>query len=122
MNLFLPEVLAVRHVEENEHSAQFVIDLLVPPALAHFPGHFPGMPILPGVVQLDWAVRFAREHLAPNGKFTMMENIKFLALVLPDARVQLTLKRDAENTRIEFSYATSQRKCSSGRIVFGRHE
>jgi 3-hydroxymyristoyl/3-hydroxydecanoyl-(acyl carrier protein) dehydratase len=36
--------------------------LRVPPTLEHFRGHFPGFPILPGVVQLDWAVRFGRLH------------------------------------------------------------
>lgn len=116
-SLLQPEVLAVRPVGDT--GDQVIIDLHVPVALAHFPGHFPGLPILPGVVQIDWAVRYAREHLALSGQFTALENIKFLALVLPDARLELALKWNAENTRLEFSFATSQRKYSSGRIVFG---
>jgi 3-hydroxymyristoyl/3-hydroxydecanoyl-(acyl carrier protein) dehydratase len=78
------------------------------------------MAVLPGVVQIDWAVHFAREHFALTSKFTMMENIKFQALILPDARLELALLwTDAAKESFEFSFATSQRKYSSGRIVFG---
>jgi len=111
-----PEVLAVRST--GEAGDQVVLDLHVGPALAHFSGHFPGQAILPGVVQIDWAVRYARQHLALGGQFTALENIKFLALVLPDARLELTLKWNAANARLEFLFASSERKYSSGRIVF----
>lgn len=119
MSRLLPDVLAVRRDEPDAATVRLVVDLSVPSALAHFSGHFPGLPILPGVVQVDWAVRLASEHLAVSGDFSMLENVKFQALVLPDARLALTLAWDADNRRLEFAYATSQRKYSSGRIVFG---
>lgn len=118
--VLLPEVQAVRVLGETGDAV--VLDLHVPPGLTHFSGHYPGQPILPGVVQIDWAVRYAREHLALSGQFTALENIKFLALVLPDAQLELTLKWEAAKTRLEFSFATSERKHSSGRIVFGGGE
>lgn len=111
------QVLAVR--QSDGAPPQVVIDLHVPPGLAHFAGHFPELPILPGVVQIDWAIRQAREHLPLRGQFVALENIKFLALVLPDAQLELTLKWDDEHTRLAFTFANSQRQCSSGRIVFG---
>ncbi len=116
MSRLLPEVLAVRRSAGN--SEQIALDLLVPADIVHFSGHFPGMAILPGVVQIDWAVRFTREYLMLSGEFSMMENIKFQALVLPDARLELTLTLDAAKGRLEFSFASSQRKHSTGRIVF----
>jgi 3-hydroxymyristoyl/3-hydroxydecanoyl-(acyl carrier protein) dehydratase len=121
MNQLLPRVLAARPRDENSPPRHIVLDLHVPPELAHFAGHFPGLPILPGVVQLDWAVRFAREHLAVTGEFTRVENLKFLALVLPDARLQLELRLDAAGDRFEFSFAGAERKYSSGRVLFGAH-
>lgn len=117
MTLLQPEVLAVRRGDQD--SEQVILDLHVPAGLAHFPGHFPGLPILPGVVQVDWAVRHAREHFALTGGFTALENVKFQALVLPDAQLELTLTWDAGKSRLEFVFATRQRKYSSGRIVFG---
>ncbi|MBS1228773.1 MAG: AMP-dependent synthetase and ligase [Proteobacteria bacterium] len=110
------QVLAVR--EPCGARRQVVIDLLVPRELAHFAGHFPDLPILPGVVQIDWAIRHAREHLPLRGQFTALENIKFQALVLPDTQLELTLTWDDENARLDFIFANSQRRCSSGRIVF----
>lgn len=115
MNSLLPELLALRPRDEDD---ALTMDLHVPPELAHFPGHFPGIPILPGVVQIDWAIRLARQHLNVQGEFESMENIKFQALVLPDARLTLVLTWNAVRRQLDFSYANSQRKYSTGRIVF----
>ncbi len=129
MNPLLPDVLAVRRecnesneLDERGANARIVIELHVPPALAHFPGHFPGLPILPGVVQIDWAVRLARLHLpgcCAGRRFSALEGVKFQALVLPDARLELALFWNAAKDRLEFSYSNGQRKCSTGRLVFG---
>jgi 3-hydroxymyristoyl/3-hydroxydecanoyl-(acyl carrier protein) dehydratase len=113
----LPEVLSVRR--DTDIDGQILIDLHIPTDIVHFPGHFPGLAILPGVVQIDWAVRLARLHLPIDGQFTQMENIKFQSLILPDARVVLTLNWIPEKRRLEFSFSTSLRKHSSGRVIFG---
>jgi 3-hydroxymyristoyl/3-hydroxydecanoyl-(acyl carrier protein) dehydratase len=121
MNQLLPHVLAARPRDANSPSRHIVLDLHVPPELDHFAGHFPGLPILPGVVQLDWAIRFAREHLAVTGEFTRVENLKFLALVQPGAQLQLELRLDPAGDRFEFSFSGATRKHSSGRVLFGAH-
>lgn len=110
-----PKILAIRRNPEGDHVQ---LDLLISPSIGHFAGHFPDLPILPGVVQLDWAARYAREYLALSGEFSALENLKFLALVLPEARLQLSLKWDEETKRLDFSYMGGQRKYSQGRIVF----
>jgi len=110
-----PDILAVTHGGD----ASVVLDMLVPASLVHFSGHFPEMPILPGVTQVDWAVRFASQHLPLDGRFSSLENVKFLALIFPDTRLELSLKWNASARRLDFSYANSRRKFSSGRVVFG---
>jgi acyl-coenzyme A synthetase/AMP-(fatty) acid ligase/3-hydroxymyristoyl/3-hydroxydecanoyl-(acyl carrier protein) dehydratase len=112
----LPAVMAVH----RGSAAAVTLDLHVPRQLLHFAGHFPGLPILPGVVQVDWALRLARRHFAWDAclpRFSALEKLKFHSPVLPDARLQLQLHWDAASGRIDFLYLTPQRKHASGRIV-----
>ena len=90
--------------------------LRVPPALEHFKGHFPGFPILPGIVQLDWAVRLGRLHFQGLEASTGVDNFKCQALVFPGAGLTLELRRD--ETGLHFRYSDAQRTYSSGKILF----
>ena len=90
--------------------------LRVPPALEHFKGHFPGFPILPGIVQLDWAVRLGRLHFAGLEASSGVDNFKCQALVFPGAELTLELRRD--ETGLHFRYSDAQRTYSSGKILF----
>jgi len=110
----LPEILA-----ERAGPGGVELDLRVPPDLEYFAGHFPGLPILPGVVQIDWSVRLGRARLPVRGDFAAAEQVKFLAVVRPEARLTLTLELKAENTRMNFTYAGKDRRYSSGTLVFG---
>ncbi|MCB5183733.1 hypothetical protein LG201_00755 [Methylobacillus gramineus] len=111
----LPEIKAITHTAPDA----VALSLYVQPALHYFPNHFPDFPILPGVVQLNWAVHFAREHLAMTGKFSALENIKFQSIVLPQQALELSLKWHAPQQRLEFVFALGAQKFSSGRIIFG---
>ena len=113
----LPEVINVAS-DKSSSLHQVILDLHVVPEIAHFAGHFPGAALLPGVVQVDWAVHFARQYLPLEGVFSALENLKFLGVIVPDTKLQLSLAWDAERKRLDFSYATSDRKYSVGRIVF----
>lgn len=108
-----PQVLSVRR---SGNAVE--LDLQVPAALAYFPGHFPRFAMLPGVVQLDWAIALAREHLAPKGAFRKLTGLKFQHPILPDTNVTLSLD-SAANGEIVFAYVSATRACSGGRIVFG---
>ncbi|WP_263768849.1 AMP-binding protein [Propionivibrio soli] len=113
--------LVERVQRETGSEARVRIAMLIPPSLEHFAGHFPGMPILPGVVQVDWAIRFCREYLGVSGDFLSLENVKFTALILPGALVELSLDWNAANGRLEFAYTGGERAYSKGRVVFGGH-
>lgn len=113
-----PTQVTPRKIDLVEGEWQLELD--VPPDLAHFTGHFPQTPVLPGVVQIDWAQRLARElidELPP--RFCGMEVLKFQQLVRPGDRIQLTLRFDAERGKLYFAYRNGDAPCSSGRILFG---
>jgi 3-hydroxymyristoyl/3-hydroxydecanoyl-(acyl carrier protein) dehydratase len=109
--ILLPEITSVT---ESESGATYQIR--VPPELEHFRGHFPGFPILPGIVQLDWAVRLGRRHFQGLGDSAAVDNFKCQALVFPAAELTLELRRD--ETGLNFRYFDARRTYSSGKIVF----
>lgn len=99
------------------------IELGVPLDLAHFSGHFPRTPVLPGVVQIEWAINLARElidDLPP--RFGGMEVLKFQQLARPGDRLQLSLRFDHERGKLYFTYHNDGKPCSSGRILLGAQQ
>jgi 3-hydroxymyristoyl/3-hydroxydecanoyl-(acyl carrier protein) dehydratase len=109
---FSPTVRAVRRCGNATE-----LDLFVPRTSAFFPDHFPRLGVLPGVVQVDWAVRLAREHLGLTGTFKGLRNLKFVNPVLPDTAVTLTL--ESADGALSFAYRTGERAYSSGKVLFG---
>jgi len=107
-----PEVLGQQHIDGEWH-----LELSVPPDLAYFSGHFPKVPVLPGVVQVDWALAIGKRLLALPVKFAGMEVIKFQQLIRPGDRISLTLRFDAERGKLYFAFRNSGAPCSSGRIL-----
>ena len=93
-------------------------ELRVPPTLVHFAGHFPGLPILPGVVQIDWAIRLAAEQVPGVCALASIDQLKFKAPVPPGALLDLTLTHDASRHRVRFAYRLGRRDCTSGVIVY----
>ncbi|HEX7935861.1 MAG TPA: AMP-binding protein [Paraburkholderia sp.] len=93
-------------------------ELRVPATLAHFAGHFPGLPILPGVVQVDWATRLASEQLPYVRDVASVDRLKFMAPVSPGSVLNLTLAHDAARRRVQFAFRLSERECASGVIVY----
>ncbi|MGI9292760.1 MAG: AMP-binding protein, partial [Pseudomonadales bacterium] len=110
-----PTIIASNfNAERNEYRAELVI----PENLFYLEGHFPGQPVLPGVVQLAWVVKKGRELFGPLGEFEKMEAIKFQQVIRAGERLNLRLLLDSAKNSLVFSYETNDRKVSSGRIVF----
>ena len=109
-----PEVL-----EQSESAGEWSLQLSVPPDLAYFSGHFPKAPVLPGVVQVEWALNLGRQLLNLDGAFAGMEVLKFQQLVRPGDEIQLHLRFDAERGKLYFAYRNDTATCSSGRILVG---
>ncbi|MEJ3595838.1 AMP-binding protein [Pseudomonas bubulae] len=108
----LPEVLS-----QSEDAGQWTLNLSIPPDLAFFSGHFPKTPVLPGVVQVDWAMVLGQQLLDLPPRFAGMEVLKFQQLVRPGDAIELTLRFDSERAKLHFAYRNATTPCSSGRIV-----
>jgi len=85
---------------------------------AAFTGHFPGQPILPGVVQLDWAIRLGAEAFGGLGAFQSVEHLKFQATIGPREPVELRLAWDAAAGELGFDYTGPEGRKSSGFVRF----
>lgn len=110
-----PERLQLQRLDDH-----WQIELAVPLDLAHFSGHFPRTPVLPGVVQIEWAMSLARELIGDlQPRFGGMEVLKFQQLARPGDRLQLSLRFDHERGKLYFTYHNDGKPCSSGRILLG---
>ncbi|SEI25505.1 AMP-binding protein [Pseudomonas asplenii] len=112
-----PRPKAPQVLEQRETDGEWLLQLAVPPDLAYFSGHFPVTPVLPGVVQVDWALELGRERLELPEKFAGMEVLKFQQLVRPGDRIELSLRFDQERSKLYFAFRNGEAACSSGRIV-----
>ncbi len=67
------------------------------------PGHFPGRPVVPGVVVLDQLVQAAESRLGRPLRIAGLAQVKFLAPLLPGetARCSLQIERARLRFRVE---------------------
>ncbi|WP_210642510.1 AMP-binding protein [Pseudomonas sp. Tri1] len=117
--LMSPRPKAPEVLDQVETNGEWSLQLVVPPDLAYFSGHFPTAPVLPGVVQVDWAMSLGRQLLDLPPRFVGMEVLKFQQLVRPGDEIQLHLRFDRERGKLYFAYRNDTAACSSGRIVLG---
>ena len=106
-----PQVLAT---SVSAAAARF--ELRIPENLRYFDGHFPGCAILPGVVQLKWAIDFARRHWRLKPNFSRLSQVKFTRVIVPGRCVTLDLQVDGDS--LGFQYRIDDTVCSSGSIDF----
>lgn len=117
--LLAPRPKAPEVLEQVETDGEWSLQLSVPPDLVYFSGHFPKAPVLPGVVQVEWALNLGRQLLNLTGPFAGMEVLKFQQLVRPGDEIQLHLRFDPERSKLYFAYRNDTATCSSGRILLG---
>jgi 3-hydroxymyristoyl/3-hydroxydecanoyl-(acyl carrier protein) dehydratase len=113
MNVVDPEITAA-HVGPLRAD----LDISVPGNLFFFQGHFPGHAILPGVVQVHWAIELARTHLGLKPLFRSIEGLKFHHVIKPETKLRLTLEKSEQTGKLHFSFASEIGVHSQGRILF----
>ena len=106
-----PFVLSARRTENGWEG-----DMTFDPDASYFQGHFPGFPVLAGVVQLGVARLFAERLLRRPVVLRMVRKMKFSGVVHPGDVVRLSLSADSPDA-VSYTYVKGDRVCSSGVMV-----
>lgn len=94
--------------------SRFECDWPVPADHPAFAGHFPGQPILPGVVLIDGALRAARER-QPEVRAWTIAQAKFLRPVRPGDLLRLGLSELAGGG-VAFAFEREGQTVASGQL------
>ena len=81
-----------------------------------FAGHFPGRPIVPGVVLLDRAIRCAEDMLGRPGVNWQVGNAKFFSPVGPEEALTFSLIQKPSGA-IAFTVRASEREVAAGSLT-----
>jgi len=108
-----PELLSMRC-----SATSVELNIWVQQELSWFDGHFPGHPVLAGVVQTHWASTIAQHLFHIKTDFQGVENLKFQRIIEPQTQLLLSLEFSREKQRVLFRYSTADGDYSKGRIRF----
>ncbi len=103
-------------LEERRGERSLTRRLRVPADLAFLDGHFPGRPIVAGVVQIHWVMQAARE-LAPEPRARALEAVRFRDLLLPGQEFTLELELSEDGAVVRFSLHAGEGTFSAGRVL-----
>ena len=95
------------------------VPLLIAADHPAYAGHFPGQPILPGVVLLDAALHALAERQSRAGQFGLaqLKSAKFLSPVRPGEPLALHYA-DSQTGGFRFEIRCGERAVASGAVVF----
>ncbi|MBP5791441.1 MAG: hypothetical protein J6W80_04205 [Kiritimatiellae bacterium] len=82
-----------------------------------FQGHFPGFPIMPGVMQLKLAHCHAEKMLGREIALKSVRRMKFMRVIRPGDNVTIVLEKKGDG-EIFYAFKKGEDVCSSGSLVF----
>lgn len=104
-------------ISQTTNQESVILMLAIEPALDAFAGHFDAAPIIPGVVQIQWALAFNNQYLTPvhSNDIERMDALKFQQVIQPNSTIRLSLER--KENRILFSFSSDAGMHSSGKVL-----
>jgi 3-hydroxymyristoyl/3-hydroxydecanoyl-(acyl carrier protein) dehydratase len=108
-----------RHQLLERDGGRALLELVAPRDLVYFEGHFPGQPILAGVVQIDWVIAFGRRYFDLPPSFRGIRALKFQRVIRPESPVRVELLHEPAKAILSFKITSHSGTHASGRILFG---
>ncbi len=87
------------------------------PSLCWFRGHFPKQPVLPGIVQLHWAILVGRALYGFESVPREIKRLKFKKVIIPPRKLELVVSRKREHEML-FSFSSQGDVNSEGHLSF----
>jgi 3-hydroxyacyl-[acyl-carrier-protein] dehydratase len=100
---------------------EFATRIVVPPEHPSLPGHFPGNPIVPGVVLLDLVLHEIQAALPEPTRLTVIPSAKFQRPVRPaevvDVQVRITDGEHPQTFRARFQATVGGSPAAEGAFI-----
>jgi 3-hydroxyacyl-[acyl-carrier-protein] dehydratase len=84
--------------EEKVSDSKYIVTILVNEKHEVFKGHFPGNPIMPGVCMIQIIKELTESITKSSVMIQSLANVKFMALINPEATPELRLELDVTTT------------------------
>lgn len=108
-------------LSHNASADDLRLTLDIKPDLDCFRGHFPGNPVLPGVLQLHWAVAIGMAVFGYSELPMEILRLKFKAVIVPPTAINLALTRTAP-LDVRFEYSAGEHQYSLGMLRFNGNQ
>jgi len=112
-----PTMPLERLIERDAQRALF--EFTAPRDLVYFSGHFRDLPILAGVVQIDWVIAYGRRCFDLPSVFRGIHALKFQRIIAPEKPFILELVHEAGKSSLSFKITSRVGTHTSGRLLFG---
>lgn len=111
-----PEMMAIEATESGYRLTIHITD-----NIHWLSGHFPQQAILAGVIQTHWAATLSQCLFNIGADVLQIDNLKFQDVILPEQIISLLLEFNSEKNSVKFSYTSSDKHFSEGKIVFANN-
>jgi len=102
---------------KEDTKAGYVLHYKVPENLYYLRGHFPQVPVVPGVCQLRWVIQSIETYSGRTLRLTAMEAVKFHHILLPGQSFCLEVRLDRESSTWVYRIFSDEQTFASGRLL-----
>jgi acyl-CoA synthetase (AMP-forming)/AMP-acid ligase II/3-hydroxymyristoyl/3-hydroxydecanoyl-(acyl carrier protein) dehydratase len=101
----------------EDTNAGYILHCKVPEDLCYLRGHFPQVPVVPGVCQLRWVIQGIESYLGRTLHLTAMEAVKFHHMLFPGQAFFLEVRLDREASKWGYRIFSDEQIFASGRLL-----